>query len=431
MKRARIFIAAILILSLLTMGCNLFSSLAKKGKDAAMTKVVSETESIEEEAEPAEEAEPVEKEEPAEAEEPEPTATPEPAEEEPPTPTAEAEGPVAEFDTEAYSRLHTLNSYRYELAMEAIEEGKTVSMTGHGAFVREPPAAEFYFEMKEGDEEPDLIQYIRVANKVYLYDAEEGGWMVIDADSPMADSMDMLGMIMGEMTEPLEEEAFKLVDRHQKVNGVDCSHYRADAKDLPEEYYGPDGGKVTNGQVDVWMANGAGHLMRFVTEMKGEDKDGNPMEATFTLEIMDVNESIQIEPPPEDQIVEDWTSLGEEEGVETEEEEEPSAPSGSGGITQSLPRPGDAADLSGMDLATAQAFAEGADFSFYRTGLSVQDAAQFFEEAWGREGWEMEVGTEPSDDMAFLFFTKGDTTVDLILYRVTEEEGCLVILYVE
>ena len=328
MKRARVFIAAILILSLLTMGCNLFSSLVKKGKDAAVTKVVSEIESIEEKTEPAEEAEPEEKEEPAEAEEPEPTATPEPAEEEPPTPTAEAEGPVAEFDSEAYSRLHTLNSYRYELAMEAIEEGKTVSMTGHGAFVREPPAAEFSFEMREGDEEPDLIQFIRVADKVYLYDTEQGGWMVIDADSPMADSMDMLGMIMGEMTEPLEEEAFKLVDRHQKINGVDCSHYRADAKDLPEEYYGPDGGKVTDGQVDVWIANGAGHLMRFVIEMEGEDEEGSPMEATLALEIMDVNEPIQIEPPPEDQIVDDWTSLGRDEGeVETEEEGEPSAPS--------------------------------------------------------------------------------------------------------
>ena len=428
MKRTYILIAAILILSLLTMGCGLISSLTKKGKEVAMTRVVGEVESIEKEK-TAEKEEPptptaVSEATPEEAQEEAATATPQPTATQAAQPE---EGPATELDAEAYARLHGLDSYRYTLALNAVEGGKTTALSGKGAFVKDPPAAEFSFEMT-GEEGTDLVQFIRIGDKVYLYDQDQGGWIVFASDSPMAGGMDMLGMIMDEMNPPYEDKAFKRVDAHERVNGVDCSHYRADPRDLPEGFVGPNVGQIDEGSVDVWVANGAGHLMRMEMAVKGQDKEGNPLEARFKLEISDVNEPIQISPPPEDQIVDDWTS---------EEEEEETTPGESGGassqgtIARALPRPDDAGELEGMDLTTAQALAAGSDFDLYRTGLAVQEAADFFKEAWSGEGWQVQEGEVLTDNMAFLFFAREGTTINLTLYQMEGQDGCLVIVSVQ
>jgi len=399
MKRTYILITGMVILSLLAMGCSVCSFVTKKGKDVALTKVIEEVEKQ------------VEKQ-----------STPKPgAADKPKDDTSMSGGDGKLFNGDTVAPSDSLDSYRYEFSMTGRQGDEKMIVSGNGAFVKEPPAAQVYMESQEDDGKTQVMQFIRIGAKVYVYDPDQEGWLAMDSDGSFAAGFNITDMMLEEMVVQFDQEAFKRVDKHDKVNGVDCSHYRADAQDLETGFVKES--EITGGTVDMWIANDLGVLIKYEMDVQGKDSDGKPVDAQFTLNIFDANKPVKIEPPPEDQII---------SGTSEEPEVVPAKTPTTNGVAATLPKPDDVSDLEGAELAAAQALADSGDFDLYQTKLTGDEAVKFFQEAYAGAGWSQdESSSMTTEGLAVLIFTKGDLTVTVIINEMMSPDASTIIVYVE
>jgi hypothetical protein len=393
------------------MGCSVCGAITKKGKEVAETKVVEELEKIQEQATAT----------PAAAEA-KPTATKAAGETEPEATKPPAEGDSGTtFTGDEIISWESLESYRYELSMQGTQEGDEMTMNGGGAFVKDPPAAKVDLEITSAQNGSQVLRFIRLSDKVYLYDQEREGWMAMGADNPMMGSINVVDLMMDEMMAQFDKTAFKLVDAHAKMNGVDCSHYRVAAKELEADFFDGEG-EITSGNVDLWIANELGVLIRYEMDVEGKDGEGRPAKAQMTIDVLDVNQPVEISPPPESEILGEMPGLP---GLPT------SVPQEGEGIAKTLPKPESIAELEGVELATAQAMAESGDADVYKISMSIEDATAFYESAFADAGWSKQVSPPVGEGLAVLIFGKDGKTATVMVNGMFSETEPMVIVFVQ
>ncbi len=388
MKNKFTFMIGLLIAAWLTMGCGVCSLVSKKGQEVVQTKVV-------EEVEKQLSATPGAKATATQSAKTQPTAT-QPA---PTQPTATQ--PAKENEPPADDTLAALEqptSYRYKLDLQTSQGDQVTRMTGQGAYVQDPPAYELDMETTEAGQ-TTTIHVIQVNDKVYVYDFQRDGWMVFDAQEN--DTSQIANP--NELVKQEYLDAFKLEKKSETVNGQDCRVYKADTQDLPGATLGQDI-QVTEGTVRLWISKKLNMLVRYQADLSGKKSDGSVVKANMQMDLTDINAAIQIEPPPEDKILEDMSGWG----TDTE-----STPAASKGEAAKLPKPSDATPLEEKDRQAAQEMANSDDFDLYQTQMSVTEVAKFLEDAYSEAGWEKESWSTVSDEIALLFFTKGDQTAQV------------------
>jgi|GEM_PF-6046527 len=379
MRNKFTFMIGLLIAALLTMGCGVCSLVSKKGQEVVQTKVVEEVEK-QLSATPGTKATATQ---PAKTQ---PTAT---------QPAQENEPPAGN----TLAALEQPTSYRYKLIIQMSQGDQVTKMTGEGAYVQDPPAYELDMETTEAGQ-TTTVQIIQVNDKLYLYDPQRDGWMVFAAQE---DNASQQVANPNELVKKDYLDAFKLEKKSETVNGQDCRVYKADAQDLPGTTLGQDV-QVTEGTVRLWISKKLNTLVRYQADLSGKKSDGSVVKANMQMDLTEINTAIQIEPPPEDKILEDMSGWG------TDTEPTPAA---SKGEAAKLPKPSDATPLAEKDRQTAQEMATGDDFDLYQTKMSVTEVAKFLEDAYGKAGWEKESWSTVSDEIALLFFTKGDQTAQV------------------
>lgn len=417
-RRKATLVGGLLILGILTMGCSVCTMVQGLGKNVALTAVATVQTQIAATVDRATSTPAKEESTPVAT----PTARPASTATVPPTATKESSvAPTPSGSTGIqYQPYDALDSYRYTLEVEMVEQSVRTSVRSSGAFVREPPASQFEAETQEGDQSPEAVKLLRVGDVMYWYDPDQDSWTAMDYDSGTMADADLMSMLTGEMGDMLQSEAFTQVSAHEDVSDVDCSHYHAEASKL-SNVLGDTSTTFTDGAVEVWIANTTQVIMQLSMDLTGMDSDNKEVQGTLELLVYDVNQPIEILPPAKEEIVDDLTS---------DAPETTPTPGESAGIAKTLPKPDDATDMSGSLPAQAEALAQGQDIDFYQTGLSIADATAFFEGALPDAGWT-KVQSMPSEQMTILLFSKGDNSASIVIMANPGGEGRLVVVAVQ
>ena len=386
MTRKRIISMVILALAVIAtlslLGCSLCNILSK-GKEVATT-VVETKKTIE--AEATKILETVAPELTAAAA----TPTKAPAAKATPTPGAEAttaptEGAPLTEAKEAFEKMH---SYRYEIHMSYdvpdAETEQEASMTFLGAEIREPRAYHYIFtDEREGSK----MEMIFVNDVLFMYDEEQGGWIAMPGGEGSA-----FGESLFTPADFLEDEEWiedaKLVNAHEKVDGVDCSHYQIRQENF-QETFGDEEVTIKEGEMNVWVANDQNYVAKVVLKAVGVDQAGHEGNMDLTLRVYDVNKDFEISPPPEEDIIQDMTGLF----------------GGGDELLDSLPIPDDAADVvvfMGMKTFASQ--------------LTIDELVQFYRDEMPPLGWtEDESQFATMEGMATMTFIKDGDTVNIVI----------------
>jgi hypothetical protein len=317
--------------------------------------------------------------------------------------------------------LSILDSYRYQFTVEIAESDGETSMTANGAFIKEPLTEQLVLKTVDSKGTIEVVQLVHVHDITYLYNQAQDGWVAMPFTNTTSGKLDLINLVLEESAKLLREEIFDRVSAHETVAGIDCSHYHTDARYVPTEFWRSPL-RVEGGDVDVWVDNDRGYIVRLLISAKGVDQTGRPSSREFKLALSDVNQPLQITPPPEDEIVQ---LIPPAAPASTAFPDQPE------GIAETLPKPEDATQLRGITRAQTQALVKGTDFTFYRTKLSIEQAAQFFASAYPQAGWEAWKKLYPSEQMALLLFTQETMTANVMLSKIETEHGCIVIVYVE
>jgi predicted small lipoprotein YifL len=260
-----------------------------------------------------------------------PAATVTPAAAETETPPAGAETPAAGTETPAAGTetpaatptpagaalapgdLTTLDSYRYTMKMEleglesALSEqmaalpgqdptamAESLEMEISGAFVA-PDKAESHMRISGVDDELALIV---IGNQQWV----ELGDMAVGPIEAMGDVSELDFALM--MWEGFSEGAGGLTcasEKKEKVNDVPTNYCGIDQATF-EQLSSLFGGTEEMGDIDelnleMWLAEDGGWPVRLRVQMAGTDETGQEYEAKLEMDITDVNEDIEINPP--------------------------------------------------------------------------------------------------------------------------------------
>jgi hypothetical protein len=375
MKQLRIILPVLLILALASLACGLNlgkTEPASSGEEpVAQATEASSTEGQPTPAEPAQEqAQPSEAESAAVEE-----ATEAPAE------SAEGDAEEAPLDLNtSISGLETLNSYRntFRIDWNGTKGGEPVTgfLAMNGAYVREPPAQEIHFEGQGSlvgeDQGPSKVTFIQVGDTAWFYESESDTWSQLPAGS-----LDFAGGFFFAPQEFLSEFNTDKGQRSllpQEVNGVQCYKYTFDEKDFMSEEDVTQG-EVTRAKGEAYVAVDGGYVVRFNVD----------------ADVFDINQPITIEPPAE-------------------------AKAQAGG-REDIPM-----------LPDAQVEFSSTGMTSYRTGSSVEEAAQFYEDGMPKNGWKAGEGNTILPEGTFLSYTKEGETATVIIG--TDENGTSVLITV-
>jgi hypothetical protein len=396
MKQLRIILPVLLILTLATLACGL--NLGKTGPASGGEEPAAQaTEAFSAEVQPSP-AEPTKEQ--AQPSETEPAAVE--AASEPPAESAEGDAQEeAPLDlSTSISGLENLNSYRntFRIDWNGTKGGEPVTgfLAMSGAYVREPPAQEINFEgqgFTEGEDQgPGKVTFIQVGDTAWFYEGESGTWSQLPAGS-----LDFAG---GFFFAPQDFLADFNTDKGrrsllpQEVNGVQCYKYTFDEKDFAGQEDLTQG-EVTRAKGEAYVAVDGGYVVRFNVDADVRYNDPNQMfqEGTMTMafDVFDINQSITIEPPAEAK-----------------------AQAGGREDTPMLP--------------DAQVEFSSAGTVSYRTGSSVEEAAQFYEDEMPKNGWTAGEGNTILPEGTFLSYTKEGETATIIVG--TDENGTSVLITV-
>ncbi len=334
-------------------------------------------------------------------------ATPQPTEE-----IGEQEEPEATEEA-PFSGLQKLDSFRSELLLswsgtKALEEegGAKVDKQVEGffnlkfAFVRQPPAYEMHIEgvgLESMDpEKVTKVSFVQVGDTAWMYQSETGAWMQMPAGE--ISSADFLEMTPATLLPGLDARLReKGGASEQTIDEVKCYNYTFTEKEIPQA----EGlGKINRASGEMCLAVEGDYIVNFSlsADVASVDEE-NPMfdkgSVNMTYKVFDVNQSIVIEPPAE--------ALAQQ------------------GAREDIPMTTDAKiDFSMPNMVS------------YRTALSVDEAAKFYETEMPKQGWKLaEDGKTTLEDMVSLTFTKGKDKAYVMINKDQEGKGTSVMVTVQ
>jgi len=235
-----------------------------------------------------------------------PAATPTPAGAETPaaTPTPSGAAP-------APGDLTTLNSYRYTMKMEL--EGLESDLTEQMAALpgQDPMAESLKMEISGAFVAPDKAE-----SRISISGGDDEIALTVIGDQQWVEMGDMaIGPIQA--TGDVSELDFALMmweGFSEGAGGLTCaSEKKEKVNDVPTNYCGIDqatfeqlsslfGGTEEMGDIDemnleMWLAEDGGWPVRLRVQVAGTDETGQEYEAKLEMDITDVNEDIEINPP--------------------------------------------------------------------------------------------------------------------------------------
>ena len=332
-----------------------------------------------------------------------------------PQPTEEAGEPGETEATEEapLSGLQKLDSFRSEMSLswngtKAFEEedGKKVDKQVEGffnlkfAFVRQPPAYEMHMEGVglEGidPEKVTKISFVQVGDTTWIYQSETDSWMQVPAgETSSADFMEMTpATLLPGLDANLREKGGA---SEQTINEVKCYNYAFTEKEIPQA----EGlGKINRASGEMCLAVEGDYIVNFSmsADVASSDEE-NPMfdkgSVNMAYKVFDVNQPIVIEAPAE--------ALAQQ------------------GAREDIPMTEDAKiDFSMPGMVS------------YKTALSLEEAAKFYETEMSKQGWKLaEDGKTTLEDMVSLTFTKGKDRAYVMISKDQEGKGTSVMVTIQ
>jgi predicted small lipoprotein YifL len=238
------------------------------------------------------------------------------------TPTVGAETPTAGAETPAATPtpagaalapgdLTTLNSYRYTMKMEL--EGLESDLTEQMAALpgQDPMAESLKMEISGAFVAPDKAE-----SRISISGVDDEIALVVIGDQQWVEMGDMaIGPIQA--TGDVSELDFALMmweGFSEGAGGLTCtSEKKEKVNDVPTNYCGIDqatfeqlsslfGGTEEMGDIEemnleMWLAEDGGWPVRLRVQVAGTDETGQEFDAKLEMDITDVNEDIEINPP--------------------------------------------------------------------------------------------------------------------------------------
>lgn len=280
--------------------------------------------------------------------------------------------------------IETLDSYRSSFTMSY--EGKTDSgevekwaMTMEVEYVREPFAQRVVLHGGESLGVQEGLETIRIGDQQYAVIGGEGGGCI---SSPAGEG------------EPVDTELFKPEDilgglsqarrvGTETVNGVSCTHYVFDEKDI-------EGANFSKARGDMWVAVDGNYVVKYTLDAEGIDPSTNKTgRINWLYEVRDINKPITIQPP-----------------------------AGCSAAASKYPMMPDATEVTTMGGMVS-----------YKSASSFEDVLKFYQEQMPAKGWSESGEQFITEDSAWLTYTKDKSSVSISLS--VEEGGTVAVLILE
>ncbi len=233
-----------------------------------------------------------------------------------------------------------LKSYIYTMEMkeEALKPTKALEtwMEMEMRFETEPAPGNYALTArdKSGEHPDEEMKIIALADAIYFFDPQEGKWAKLPRSQDSA--MGSMGNILNFAEMMAREDAAdvftpaRIVSRHERIDGVDCTHYRLKDKEIEklEQKKFPSTRTRVSGQVDFWIANKGDYLKKYVQDAIFDDEDGRQLHVYYEALVTDENKPVKIEAPPADQVTDLMAEGIPGMGAATAEPSSGEAPSG-------------------------------------------------------------------------------------------------------
>lgn len=299
--------------------------------------------------------------------------------------SGEQEGKEESLDPKSLlGNIETLDSYRSRFTMSY--EGKTDSgevekwtMTMEMEYVREPFAQRIVLQGGESLGIQEGLETIRIGDQQYTVIGGEGGSCI---SSPPGEG------------EAMDTELFKPEDilgglsrarraGTETVNGVQCTHYVFDEKDI-------EGAGFSKAKGDMWVAVDGNYVVKYALDAEGRDPSTNKTgHINWLYEVRDINKPINIQLP--------------------------AGCSAAGSQYPIMPDATEVTTMGGMVM--------------YKSASSFKDVLQFYQEQMPAKGWSESGEQFVTEDSAWLTYTKDGSSVSVSLS--VDESGNVAVMIVE
>lgn len=208
------------------------------------------------------------------------------------TPPSEEAPATADLFAGSCDALAGLESYRYSvLVMNEEEVAGTQSFSLEGRV----QGGDNHHLVWTALETQETFEVIRIGDKAWVKDAEEGEWEEIPqlvADGLTESIFVFAPLPSWNNLRPMLSATAEYVDQ-ETIAGVASSHYSCDFTGWIEGAF-EEG--ISESSSDVWIAED-GFPVKYAFTATGPDAEGNQGSVEWTMELKDVNQPISIEPP--------------------------------------------------------------------------------------------------------------------------------------
>lgn len=301
---------------------------------------------------------------------------------------------------------------------------------------------------KSGEHPETQTRMIFVEDAIYIFNPAENLWTKmtrqVSGDKPATTgAMDFAGKLAQESPAGLFTPAH-VVSRHEKLEGVDTTHYRFADKDLEQSWRGwfASEGKLISGQIELWIANKGNYLKKYRQDTVFEEEDGTQVRQQYEALITQENKPVEIELPPADQIREmeipafpvPGAQGTREAGEEAQTGAEPISPEAKA-LFEALPPPPDSTEIAVEELPETIKFmytvmGEGRPARAYRSSASLADIQAFYKEQFNQAGlvsFTDQMGGKPGEMKSNLYVGE-KASIQLILDADPDTGETLVLL---
>ncbi len=225
-----------------------------------------------------------------------------------PTPDVQADLPPLNLDA--------LSSYVIQVEMrdEAVGRSKATPLPPQTMLMqyRGQARPEIYaWTYSSGPESgvPDS-KSVRIGADLYTFDPDTNKWIHTPANDDQADlptKEDVLDPMRIALAAPIGLfNKANIVNAHEKLNGVDTTHYRANPSQLQELLQGASDATraATGGSADFWVENKSGYLKQYVMVANLQDQQGKQSRQTIKFTLSNENKPVNIATPDPKQVVE-------------------------------------------------------------------------------------------------------------------------------
>jgi len=193
---------------------------------------------------------------------------------------------------EATDALSTLSSYSYTTSFTFVGEEDGEVHSGSIELAATIVGDDrMHLEWRD-IEEDEYVELIRIGEEAWIYD--ESGWQSVPVFAADAMSQAVLVFAPSAVWSGLFGSIDTSVDYvgSDTINGIPSKHYTSTYQNWGTYW----GGDLTQSAGDVWIAD-AGYPVKYYFTATGTDTDGSSGTITWSMEIYDVNQTLEITPP--------------------------------------------------------------------------------------------------------------------------------------